>query len=112
MPEDTLRVGSLVFTRIPTEEHKYTYEAGGLTGIKVQLNLGWMKGKAVAIVQYPKDCNRVEAVGDLPSVIETALNEMKQDLELDLLRAKRRLETFNVQRAEILIAARPIRETG
>jgi hypothetical protein len=99
MPEEnTLRVGNLVFTRTGAED-RFEFET---SGIRIQLELGWIKTKAVVTVQYPKDGPRVEYVGDLPSAIEGALHEVRQDLDLELLRAKRKLAYFNTLSSELL----------
>ena len=110
MPKDTLVVGGLVFTK---DGSHYTYEVQGDQGLKVSLYPGWKDNKAVAIVQYPKGCNSVEHAGELPSVIEEALDSMRQDIEQEVRRVKKKLEAFNLQSTEILAAIRsPVEETG
>jgi hypothetical protein len=109
MPENTMRVGELVFT---LDGSRYTYEVQGDQGLKLSLYPGWKDKKAVAIVQYPKGCNSVEHAGELPSVIEEVLDSMKQDIEQEIRRAKKKLEAFNTQSTEILAAIRSPKETG
>jgi hypothetical protein len=104
MAKETLKVGSLVFTRTTPETDKYTYETNGTSGIRIQLALGWKGDKAVAFVRYPKDGWTVESIGELPSVIESALNEVEQGLEQEVRKAKKKLESFRAQSSEILAA--------
>jgi hypothetical protein len=96
-----MRVGNLVLTG---DGSSYTYEGRGDQGLKLKILPGWKDNKAVAIVQYPKGCNSVEHAGELPSVIEETLSSMRQDIEQEVRRAKKKLEAFNAQCTEILAA--------
>jgi len=90
-----------------------THEGAGEHGILIRLCPGWKENKAVVRVQYPKGCNSNESVGDLPSVLETALNDMRQDIEREVRRAKKKLAAFETQCSEVMAAISEIKsETG
>lgn len=95
MSDKTLSVGSLVFTE---EGTYFKYEEGKL---EILVYPGWKKDVAIVNVKYPM-CATMSSAGELPSVIESTLDSMRQELEQEVRRATKRLASFNAQYAEIL----------
>ncbi len=84
------------------EGSDYIYEVEGIQGLKLQLHPGWKSDIAMATVQFPKGCNRVQSAGSYRTAIEGALEYMKGEVEQEVRRANKKLEDFNNQHAEIL----------
>ena len=95
----TMIIGGLVLTK---EGSSYIYEVEGIQGLKLQLHPGWKSDVAMATVQFPKGCDRVQSAGTFRTAIEGSLNYMLQEVEQEVRRAKVKLAAFNSQYAEIL----------
>ena len=96
MSDSTMKVGALVFT---LDGKHFEYKDGHL---RILVYPGWKKDLAVVTVQYPSQCGLIQSAGELPSVIESTLDSMRQELEQEVRRANKRLAAFNTQCSEIL----------
>ena len=95
----TMTIGGLMLTK---EGSDYIYEVEGIQGLKLQLHPGWKSDIAMATVQFPKGCDRVQSAGSYRTAIEGALNYMLQEVEQKVRRAKVELAAFNSQYTEVL----------